>query len=220
MVFQSNKLKNEAKSPSKEILKYNKKYLENYKISRLIKLVNSPLIKELDVRERLLDCLQIWSDMFQNLLHLRIATTVEPTQKKIALEHLVEELGHNDNFRKQRKANHQPIWDASFMSVMEWFRHQMFYKSDLVKTLLMHIVLEGSGKIFHSEAAAVFSEMPHFQEHGEDDADHVAMGIEILNQATPKEVNELREVLNKGWSMITLLCDHIADIAESKRVYN
>lgn len=218
VVFQPNQTTNKKTNPAAEILAENDSFLEVYKKSRLIKLVTSNVIQEKDVRERVLDCLQIWSDMFQNLLHLRIATTKSHTQKKIALEHLEEELGHNDNLRKQRNSPHRPIWDPVFISSMEWFRQQMIEKDDLAKTLLMHIVLEGSGEIFHSQAAAVFSNIPHFQEHGEDDGGHVSMGIELLNQATPKEVQELRELLAQGWNMITLLCNSIADIAESGRV--
>lgn len=199
--------------PADALLKDNKDYLESFRNSRLLSLINSPSINQPEVREKLLDCLQTWSDMFQDLLHIRVAMTLDSAHKKIAFEHLVEELGHNNNLRNQRDANHSPIWDAAFLSTMEWFRYQMLYKSDMVKTLLMHIVLEGSGEIFHSEASRVFANMPHFQEHGEDDGSHVSMGIELLNQASPKEIEELRETLSEGWNMITLLCDRFADIA-------
>lgn len=199
--------------PADALLRDNEAYLESFKNSRLLSLVNSPSIDQPEVRGKLLDCLQTWSDVFQDLLHIRVAMTLDPAHKKIALEHLVEELGHNNNLRNQRDAHHSPVSDAAFHSTMEWFRHQMLYKSDMVKTLLMHVVLEGSGEIFHSEAARVFAGMPHFQEHGEDDGSHVSMGIELLNQASPKEIEELRETLSEGWNMITLLCDRFADIA-------
>lgn len=199
--------------PADALLSDNEAYLDGFKNSRLLSLVNSPSIDQPEVREKLLDCLQTWSDMFQDLLHIRVAMTRDPAHKKIALEHLLEELGHNDNLRNQRDAHHSPVSDAAFHSTMEWFRHQMLYKSDMVKTLLMHVVLEGSAEIFHSEAARVFASMPHFREHGEDDGSHVSMGIELLNQASPKEIKELRETLSEGWNMITLLCDRFSDIA-------
>lgn len=201
--------------PIHVLLKDNEAYLDNFRNSRLLSLINSPSIDQPEVREKLLDCLQTWSDMFQDLLHIRVAMTLDPAHKKIALEHLVEELGHNNNLRNQREASHSPVWDAAFLSTMEWFRHQMLYKSDMIKTLLMHIVLEGSGEIFHSEASQVFTHMSHFQEHGEDDGSHVSMGIELLNQASPKEIEELRGTLSEGWNMITLLCDRFADISYS-----
>ncbi|MGE8176480.1 cupin domain-containing protein [Pseudomonas fluorescens] len=211
VVFQSCETTNSR--PIDELLKDNEGYLKSFRNSRLLTLINSTSIDQPEIREKLLDCLQTWSDMFQDLLHIRVAMTLDPAHKKIALEHLVEELGHNNNLRNQRGINHSPIWDAAFLSTMEWFRHQMLYKNDMVKTLLMHIVLEGSGEIFHSEASRVFANMPHFQEHGEDDGSHVSMGIELLNLASPKEIGELREALNEGWKMITLLCDRFADIA-------
>ncbi|EPM51149.1 cupin domain-containing protein [Pseudomonas syringae] len=204
---------NDTAKPADVLLRDNEAYLNSFKSSRLLSLINSPSIDQPQVREKLLDCLQTWSDMFQDLLHIRVAMTLDPAHKKIALEHLVEELGHNNNLRSQRDVHHSPVSDAALHSTMEWFRHQMLYKSDMVKTLLMHVVLEGSGEIFHSEAARVFAGMPHFQEHGEDDGHHVSMGIELLNQASPKEIDELRETLSDGWEMITLLCSRFADIA-------
>lgn len=199
--------------PAEVLLEDNEHFLEDFRHSRLLALINSAVIEHPQVREKLLDCLQTWSDMFQDLLHIRVAMTLDPAHKKIALEHLIEELGHNNNLRDQRETGHTPVWDAAFLSTMEWFRHQMLYKSDMVKTLLMHIVLEGSGEIFHSEASRVFAGMPHFQEHGEDDGSHVSMGIELLNQASPKEIEELREALSEGWNMMTLLCNRFAEIA-------
>lgn len=202
--------------PAIALLQDNQTYQDSFKNSRLLSLVNSPSINQPKVREKFLDCLQTWSDMFQDLLHIRVAMTRNPTHKKIALEHLQEELGHNNNLRNQRDAHHSPVSDAAFHSTMEWFRHQMLCESDMVKTLLMHLVLEGSGEIFHREAARVFVNMPHFQEHGEDDGRHVSMGIELLNQASPKEIEELRQTLSEGWNMITLLCDRLSDIACSE----
>lgn len=83
----------------------------------------------------------------------------------------------------------------------------------MVRTLLMHVVLEGSGEIWHREAARAFPDIPHFEEHGEDDGHHVSMGIDLLDRANPTEIHELREALGEGWTMITRLCDRIASIA-------
>ncbi|MDU8647223.1 AraC family ligand binding domain-containing protein [Pseudomonas syringae group sp. 26L6] len=211
VVFKSQE--SDTAKPADVLLRDNQAYLDSFKNSRLLSLINSPSIDQPQVREKLLDCLQTWSDMFQDLLHIRVAMTLDQAHKKIALEHLIEELGHNNNLRLQRNTNPSPVSDAAFHSTMEWFRHQMLYKSDMVKTLLMHVVLEGSGEIFHSEAARVFAGMPHFQEHGEDDGHHVSMGIALLNDASPREVEDLRVALSEGWEMITLLCDRFADIA-------
>ena len=195
------------------LLQDNRVYLNNFRNSRLLSLINSPLMDNPEIRKTLLDCLQIWSDLFQDLLHLRMAMTRDPLHKKIAFDHLIAELEHNNNLRNQRDSNHSSISDTIFHSVMEWFRYQMLYRNDMVKTLLMHIVLEGSGEIFHRAAANVFSSMPHFQEHSRDDGDHVSMGMKLLNQASPKEIAELREILGEGWNMIILLCDRFADIS-------
>ncbi|MCQ4120656.1 cupin domain-containing protein [Rhodococcus tibetensis] len=195
------------------LLEANSKYLEEFENSSLLRLIDDPSMTDPDVRQRLLDCQQTWSDAFQDLLHLRVAMTTDPQHKHVALDHLVEELGHNNNLREQRESRHSPVDDATFVSTMDWFRHQMLYRSDMVRTLLMHVVLEGSGEIWHREAARAFPDIPHFQEHGEDDGHHVSMGIDLLDRATPTETRELREALDEGWKMITQLCDRIASIA-------
>ena len=203
----------EVPNPAAVLLADNEKYLQQFGTSNLLRLIDDPSFDDPHVRERLLDCQQTWSDVFQDLLHLRVAMTTDTAHKQVALDHLVEELGHNDNLRNQRGSAHAPVTDETFVSTMEWFRHQMLYRSDMVRTLLMHVVLEGSGEIWHREAARAFPAIPHFQEHGEDDGEHVSMGIDLLDRATPAEIRELREALAEGWKMITQLCDRIAAIA-------
>lgn len=84
---------------------------------------------------------------------------------------------------------------------------------DIEKTLLMHLVIEASGEVFHKKSAAIFSEMPHFQEHGDDDGDHTAYGIALLKKATSAEVHDLLDPLGEAWQMMTLLCDRMALMA-------
>ena len=199
--------------PADQLLEDNNKYLEEFRTSKLLRLIDDPSLANHNVRERLLDCQQAWSDVFQDLLHLRVAMTMDPEHKHVAQDHLVEELGHNNNLRNQRHSRHCPVTDPTFLWTMDWFREQMLYRSDMVRTLLMHVVLEGSGEIWHREAARAFSDIPHFQEHGEDDGDHVTMGLDLLNRASRTEIEELREALDDGWNMITQLCDRIAFIA-------
>jgi quercetin dioxygenase-like cupin family protein len=200
-------------SPTEQLLNGNDEHLERFSNSRLLKLIDEPAIHRAEVRERLLDCQQIWSDAFQDLLHLRVAMTADPRHKKVALDHLSEELGHNNNLRRQRGGDSRPVSDEQFESAMSWFKDEMLHGSDLVRTLLMHIVLEASGEIWHREAARVFRDIPHFHEHGEDDGDHVKMGLDLLSNASPGEIEDLRRTLGEGWKMITLLCDRIAVIA-------
>ena len=199
--------------PADQLLEDNKKYLEEFRTSKLLRLIDDPSLADHAVRNRLLDCQQSWSDVFQDLLHLRVAMTMDPEHKHVALDHLVEEIGHNNNLRNQRRSRHRPVMDPTFLSTMDWFREQMLYRSDMVRTLLMHVVLEGSGEIWHREAARAFPDLPHFQDHGEDDGDHVTMGLDLLNRASLTEIEELREALADGWKMITQLCDRIAFIA-------
>ncbi|QIS14020.1 hypothetical protein [Nocardia arthritidis] len=198
------------------LLTDNKKHADVFRTNELSKLIDSSYIRQTEVRERVLDGLQIWSDVFQDLLHLRVARTRDPRHKTVALEHLDEELGHNANLRKQRGADEKPISDEQLTSAMAWFDFQMLHGSDVTKSMLMHIVLETAGEIFHQNAAPAFADMPHFREHGEHDADHVEMGIELLTDASPLELEDLRATMTEGWRRITIIFDRIAAIAAAE----
>lgn len=196
-----------------KLLNRNKQHLDAYSRSGLMQLLDSVAIHNRSLQEVLLDCLQTWSDYFQRLLLLRAALSQHSEHQCVAVDHLRDELGHNDNLRAQRGGKHGKIWDATMQSVMEWFKHRMMVASDIEKTILMHLVIETSGEVFHKKAAAIFRKMPHFQEHGDDDGDHAAYGIALLKTTTSAEVKDLFDPLDEAWQMMTLLCDRMAEIA-------
>ena len=181
----------------------------------LVSLVNDPEPLDAAVRGRLLHCLQTWSDFFQRLLHLRAALTVDHDQQRVAVAHLAEELGHNDNLRQQRGGAHAACTDSILQAAMHWFKHAMMVGSDYERTLLMHLVLEASGEIFFKQASTVFDDMPYFREHAEDDGDHAAYGIDLLRRAPAALMPELEQALEAGWDMMTLLCDRMAQLARA-----
>lgn len=199
-----------------ELLAANEEYVKQFQDSTLLRLLDEPAIKDADVVNRLLDCQQAWSDVFQDLLHLRVALSEDPAHKEVALDHLREELGHNNNLREQRGGTQQPVSDAEFDAAMQWFKSEMLHRSDMVRTLLMHLVLEASGEVWHREASRVFVDLPHFRDHGEDDGDHVLLGLDLLRGAGAADAVELRKSLREGWQMITLLCDRIAAFATAE----
>lgn len=196
-----------------KLLNRNKQHLEAYSRSDLMQLLDSVAIHNTATQEVLLDCLQTWSDYFQRLLLLRAALSQHSEHQCVAADHLKDELGHNDNLRAQRGGKHGRIWDATMQSVMEWFKHRIMVVSDIEKTLLMHLIIEASGEVFHKKASAIFSDMLHFQEHGDDDGDHAAYGVALLKKASAAEVNDLLGPLDEGWQMMTLLCDRMAEMA-------
>jgi quercetin dioxygenase-like cupin family protein len=203
--------------PVERLLARNDARILGFAQSQLVALVNDPDELDVTTRERLLDCLQTWSDFFQRLLHLRAALTVDHDQQRVAVQHLTEELGHNDNLRKQRGGAFVACNDAVLQAAMHWFKHAMMVGSDYERTLLMHLVLEASGEIFHEQASAAFGDMPHFREHGEDDGDHAAYGVDLLRRAPAASLPGLETTLETGWDMMILLCDRMAQLATPDR---
>ena len=53
------------------LLENNKVLIKEYESNLLIQLLKSNLIQEKQVRERLLDCIQVFSDYFQKVVMLR-----------------------------------------------------------------------------------------------------------------------------------------------------
>jgi quercetin dioxygenase-like cupin family protein len=199
------------------LLARNAEHVESYRQSSIMRLMEEDAIKDAAVREVLLDCLQIWSDSFQLLLHLRFALTEDSNHKRVALEHLSEEMGHNENLRAQRDNATTHRWDATMQSAMAWFKHAMLTGSDIERTLLMHLVLESSGEVFHAAAAPVFGHMDHFREHGEDDGAHAEYGVQLLKSASTSQLEGLDRILENGWKMMTVLCNRMADMARSAK---
>lgn len=198
-----------------QLLSRNAERVEQYRSSMLMQLVQDATVCDGAVRETLLDCLQTWSDYFQLLLHLRFALTEDTDHKRVAREHLEEEMGHNDNLRAQRSRNTAHPWDAVMQSAMGWFKQAMLSGTDMERTLLMHLVLESSGEVFHASATSIFGDMAHFREHGEDDGAHAEYGIGLLKKASPAQLDGLEQVLENGWNMMTVLCDRMAVLARS-----
>jgi hypothetical protein len=199
--------------PLDHLLARNQARIAAFSRGELLTLVSHPEALDAPSRERLLHCLQTWSDFFQRLLHLRAALTVDLEQQRVAVEHLAEELGHNDNLRNQRSSAHIDCTDATLQAAMHWFKHAMMVGSDFERTLLMHLVLEASGEIFFKQAAAVFDDMPYFREHSEDDGDHAAYGVDLLRRAPATLMPALEQALESGWDMMTLLCDRMAQLS-------
>lgn len=203
------------RDPVEQLLARNAEHIGMYRTSDIMLLLQDEAIRSDAVREVLLDCLQTWSDYFQSLLHLRFALTKDSEHKRVALDHLEEEMGHNENLRAQRSNCNTHPWDAAMQSAMTWFKQAMLSGTDMERTLLMHLVLESSGEVFHAAATSVFGDMAHFREHGEDDGAHADYGIQLLKKAPPAHLDGLDKVLENGWNMMTALCDRMAALARA-----
>jgi len=187
-------------------------YENNYKVSPLLKLLKSDNINDPMVKERLLEALNFWGNWFQRILFVRAAIRGKSSFQEVAEDHIKEERGHNKNLLIARGNKPIQLWDPVLDGAAAWFYEQMFCATDEERTVLIHFVLEASGDIFHSEAVNIFSDIDHFRQHSAVEEEHFKIGCRLLENTPGIDFNLLRDILYRGWTMMSVLCERIADI--------
>lgn len=188
----------------------NQQHIDEYRRSALVSLVQGLDRQPGSVRERLLDFLQGWSDAFQRVVTARVVAETDDRSRLLAQEHLAEEQGHNrllDRSRAGRPARRDPVISA----VSSWFVDRMSFAGSVERTVLAHLVLEGSGMVFHTAALPAFGDGDYFRLHEEADASHLDMGYRALATRRDWSVDEVLAILRDGWQMMTLLSDRMAE---------
>ncbi|MFE9500632.1 cupin domain-containing protein [Streptomyces collinus] len=209
---------NTSKSPIDKVREANRKYMEEFNKSPLVELVRACFREDdQETRERILTHLQPWSDDFQRIITERVASEKDAPLQALAFEHMREELGHNKLLEKSRNAGQtERSWDPVIAAVAAWFLDRMKSASSVERTVLSHLVLEGSGLIFHTSGNFSFPDNEYFSLHDSADVEHLEMGYQALNERNDWTMAQVSEVLHQGWKMMTLLCDRIAFLAQSQ----
>ncbi len=211
-----------AKSPEKAslelLLQKNQKFADHYKTSPIMHLIKSNDMKEKKKRERLLDCIQTFSDYFQKTVILRNALCDNRKFLAVTQLHLQEEFCHNLKLLADRSYN-PPTWNPILDATASWFTWKMFTLDNEEKIVLMHLVLETSANIFFKEAHKVmhaYGETDYFKIHAEVDSEHEKMGAELLKNLSTDKYERLLEVQYQGWEMLNAVCDQIAALTNSE----
>ena len=92
------------------LLENNKVLTKEYENNLLMQLLKSNLIQEKHIRERLLDCIQVFSDYFQKVVMLRYIFSDNSKFSSVTHQHLNEEYGHN-TFLNQDRHYRPSVWD-------------------------------------------------------------------------------------------------------------
>ena len=190
----------------------NQRQLDEYGRGALVSLVGDLHSQPAPVRQRLLDYLQGWSDAFQRVVSARVVAEIDGGSRLLAQEHLADEQGHDrllDRARAGRPARRDPVISA----VSSWFVDRMAFAGSVERTVLAHLVLEGSGMVFHAAALPAFGDYEYFRLHDGADAGHLDMGYRELATRRDWSVDEVLAILDDGWQMMTLLSDRIAECA-------
>jgi hypothetical protein len=100
-----------------------------------------------------------------------------------------------------------------------WFAWRILSMDNPDKLVLVHLVLEGAGEIFHEVAAPImarFGETDYFARHLGDKA-HADMAIEALMGHDRATYQRLMEVQRQGWDMLNTLCARMVHVADGEQ---
>lgn len=201
-----------AQHSLKTLLNANKNFEKEYRNNTLMAFVTTEMMCERNVRVKLLDCIQVFSNYFQKVVMLRNCFCENPPIYQQTLEHLQEEFCHNVKLMADRGFR-PPLWDSILEGTSSWFCWKMFNSSEEEKIVLVHLVLETSANIFFKEAHNVmhkYHETDYFYIHSEVDEKHEDMGREFLENLTTNQYQRLYEIQCQGWDMLNTICARIA----------
>lgn len=197
-----------------ELIHRNNEYIKTYENSPIMRLINSSLMTEKTSRQKLLDCIQIFSNYFQHTVMLRAIAAYDTQFFNVALQHLKEEVLHNV-FLMDDRNHRESIFDPILDGCSSWFAWKMLVIDNNDKTLLMHLVLEASANVFFAAAHNImkkYEETDYFKIHSELDSQHEIMGYELLKDLRIAEYEELFILQERGWKMLNTLCDRIVEL--------
>jgi quercetin dioxygenase-like cupin family protein len=188
------------------------RYRARFEKNLLVRLMGSPRAKDPAVSARLFDALQLWGEHFQRVLFARAARQASPVFQRMAEVHLAAEAGHDHQIARMRGG--APVrWDPVLAAASTWFLDRMHSATQEEQTVLVHLVLEGSGEIFHTAASRVYDHLDHFHEHAEQEEEHVNMALDALRGSPDLDLPRLGVALQQGWDMVELLCRRMAELA-------
>jgi hypothetical protein len=197
-----------------KILEKNEEFIKGYKNSKLLSLLTSKKMSEKATREKLLDCIQVFSNHFQKVVMLRQILCEDEKHLEVATQHLMEEFGHNFLLERDRNSR-TSLWDPVLDATAGWFTWKMMTLDNDEKTLLVHLVLESSACVFFKAAHKVMtqhSETNYFETHADADEEHERMATNMLSSIPASKIKRLFLIQEQGWSMLNTVCDRIANI--------
>ncbi len=194
------------------LMEKNSFYLDNFQKSHLMN-IDEKKIDSPNVKIKLLDCIQLFSNNFQNTVLLKHVFNEDVLFKSISQEHLNEEFNHNVKLMIDRD-HRKPIWDPIIDSGTTWFSWKMLTLDNIEKVVLMHLVLETSACVFFQKANSMFkpSETDYFSLHCYHDEHHSQIGVKLLENLREDEYKKCASIQKKGWEVLITVCNRIAEL--------
>lgn len=199
-----------------KLMEEQEKLEKRFNKNPLMLLARSSKLENPEIKARMLEALNCWSDWFQKILAARVAMEHKAEYVEAAEQHFAEEVGHNKILLGMRHNEPVTYWDPLLESAASWFHHQVMCAPDEERTIYMHLVLEGASTQFHSAAKSLVPEEGYFDLHSELDEDHFGMGVRLLENAQNLDVPHLITVLQHGWAVFGVIATQMAHYALGK----
>ncbi|MFJ9721779.1 hypothetical protein ACIRP3_03435 [Streptomyces sp. NPDC101209] len=199
-------------APLREVADRNEEHVRAYRSSALIVLLEDPTTPAA-TRDAVLAHVAPWSDAFQRMTEVRAAFETDPQLRELALQHRQEELGHNDILADSHRTGRTPGWDPVVEAGAAWFVEQFRTLPGLHRVVLAHLVLEAGSLTFSNAGSLAFPGNAYFALHDEADEEHIEMGYRLLAERPEWRLDEVTELLDRAWQIITMVSDRIAELA-------
>lgn len=199
--------------------KLNQEFKTQFTKTRMMQMLTDGTLENKQKRQRYVDALQIWSNLNQDLLFTRQGAAADEPWASMYLEHFWDEVGHHKMHANRNEAIDPAIEltsDPVIEAIHHWFIHQMLRRDNIVKTALVHLVIENGSHVFHAAAKPVLSKTVNEEYYTVHEADtaHAEMGAKLLRHLSASQYKELHPVIKKGWEMLFAMTDRVCYLVD------
>ncbi|MFG1609268.1 hypothetical protein [Actinoplanes sp. NPDC049265] len=194
------------------VAQFNEERQREYAESALIRLLTDESTDPA-TKKAVLTYLQPWSNAFQRMISARVTFESDPALYALALEHQQEEIGHDAILRRSRAEDTKVVWDPVIEAGASWFVDQFAVQPGVKKAALAHLALEAGSLVFSQAGTRAFPDDEYFDLHDEADVGHLEMGYDVLRERDDWSADGVIEVLDRGWQVIGVVSDRIAECA-------
>jgi quercetin dioxygenase-like cupin family protein len=204
-------------SPFERLQLKNKRIAQNLLEENPIFHFSKEEIAKKNKKAKLLDCLQVMSNHFQQLMFLRLGLCQSQAYRPIFLEHLLEELGHDRELAEERKGE-GVLWDPILHSSCSWFLAKNFFLDNPQRLIMVQMVLEKCASLFYGKFAELLideNKSEHVLKHLEADEGHENLGLHLLRDEPAYRFEEFEKLLDESWSVMQLFLRRTADLVKA-----
>ncbi|WP_131774869.1 cupin domain-containing protein [Legionella anisa] len=199
-----------------KLLDKNNERILKFQQSQIIQFIRSGGLNDPTITSKFYSAFKVWCSYFQKLIFARQATTFNKIFYDLFLEHLKEEIGHNDLIEANMACYDK---DSIITAGSHWFLNKMMMGSDVEKLVVMHLCIEASADVLHNDLKKFNTTLDVNKDyvncHANHDHTHANMGTDLLDNISAFDVSQLSELLDDSWNMLELILNRVAYLANN-----